>query len=57
METAPLSLGSHVFLLLIDAIAILLVYSVFKRLKSTSRPPRRFEIGIEELGGFGYGSW
>ncbi len=48
------SSSSLAFLLLISALAVFLVYRVFRRLKISSATPGRLEIGIAELGGFGY---
>ncbi len=47
------SSSSLAFLLLISALAVFLVYRVFRRLKISSAPPGRLVIGIAELGGFG----
>jgi hypothetical protein len=54
VETLPQSFSSLTFLLLITALAVFLVYRVFRRLGTTTRPSTGREVDIEELGGFSY---
>lgn len=50
----PLPLSSLIFLLLIAALSIFLVYQVFKTLRENAGPLGLLEIRIDELGGFGW---
>ena len=52
METTALSPSSVTFLLLISALAALVVFRVFRRIRISSESPRRLEISIGQLGGF-----
>src|SRR5579863_10546291 len=54
METTALSPSSVTFLLLISALAALVVFRVFRRIRISSESPRRLEISIGQLGGFSY---
>jgi spermidine synthase len=54
METIGQSFGSLFLLLLVSALAIFVVYSLFHRVKASSVTPGRLEIDIAELGGFSY---
>lgn len=54
MELVSQSFSSLIFLLLISALSVFLVYRVFSRFRSTTGIPGRLEIRVEELGGFGY---
>src|SRR4051794_17634829 len=54
METVSQSFSSLASLLLITALAVVLVYRIFRRLRATDAAPGRLEIRIEDLGGFGY---
>src|SRR6476620_4903899 len=49
------SFSSVSFLLLISVLAVLVVYRVFSRLKTSASAPGRLEVQIEQLGGFNYG--
>src|SRR5215469_407351 len=57
LERFPLPLPpvSLMFLLLIAALSVWLVYHVFKRLRNDSGTAGRFEFRVEDLGGFGWG--
>ena len=52
MSKLPLPPGSLIFLLLIAAVSILLVYRVFRRLRATADTPGLLEMSIADLGGF-----
>ncbi|HLZ41353.1 MAG TPA: methyltransferase domain-containing protein [Candidatus Sulfotelmatobacter sp.] len=54
LPTFPLPLSSLAFLLLIAALSVFLVYQVFRTLRDPASPPRRLEVRIEDLGGFGW---
>lgn len=54
METIGLSFGSLLLLLLVSALAIFVVYRLFRRIKSPSAAPRRMEVKPEQFGGFSY---
>ncbi len=54
METITQSFSSLSFLFLISALAVLVVYRVFHRLKTAPAAPRQWELRVEELGGFSY---
>ena len=55
MEPNTQSFSSVSFLLLISVLAVLVVYRVFRRLKTSAAAPGRLEFQIEQLGGFNYG--
>lgn len=52
METK--SFRSHILLLIISALAISVVYRLFRRLQSSPPSPSRLEVDIQDLGGFSY---
>ena len=54
METIGQSFSSLAFLLLISALAVFVVYRLFRRLRNAAAPPGRLEVDIQELGGFSY---
>ena len=54
MDSTTQTSGSLIFLLLISALAIFIVYRVFRRLRATGATPGRLEIDIRDLGGFQY---
>src|SRR6201984_2397046 len=54
METIGLSLGSVLVLVLISALAVFVVYRLFRRIKDPSAAPRRMEVEPQQLGGFSY---
>jgi len=54
METIGKSFGSLAPLLLVSALAVLIVYSLFRRLRTSSQAPGRLEVDIQDLGGFSY---
>jgi spermidine synthase len=53
METAGFTFDSLIQLL-ISALAVFVVYRLFRLLRVQSAAPRRMEVGAEELGGFSY---
>ena len=54
MEPNTQSFSSVFFLLLISVLAVLVVYRVFRRMKTSAFTPGRLEFQIEQLGGFNY---
>src|SRR5437899_12164045 len=54
METIGQSFSSLTFLLLISALAVFVVYRLFRRLRTAAATPGRLEVDIQELGGFSY---
>jgi SAM-dependent methyltransferase len=54
MKTLGLSSGSVAFLLLTSALAVFVVYRLFRRLRTAAVIPGRLEVDIQDLGGFSY---
>src|SRR6266576_4150038 len=54
METIGQSFSSLTFLPLISALAVFVVYRLFRRLRTAAATPGRLEVDIQELGGFSY---
>ena len=55
MKILGLSYGSITLLVVISALAVLVVYRLFRRLRATTPiTPGRLELDIQELGGFSY---
>jgi SAM-dependent methyltransferase len=54
MEKIGLSFGSLALLLLISVVATVVVYAIFRRLRSASTSPQAMQIDVQELGGFSY---
>lgn len=54
METIGLSSGSVLVLVLISALAVFVVYRLFRRIKDPSAAPRQMEVEPQQLGGFSY---
>jgi spermidine synthase len=54
METAGQPFSSLVLLLLISALAVFVVYRLFRRLRAASETPSQTELRPEQLGGFTY---
>jgi len=54
MKALGPSFSSVAFLLLISALAVFVVYRLFRRLRTTEVTPGRLEVDVEELGGFSY---
>ena len=54
MKALGLSSSAVAFLLLISALAIFVVYRLFRRFRTGEVPPGRLEVDIQELGGFSY---
>jgi len=54
MKALGPSFSSVAFLLLISALAVFVVYRLFRRLRTTEVTPGRLEVDVQELGGFSY---
>jgi spermidine synthase len=54
METIGQSFGSLTYLLIISALAVFVVYRLFRRLRTAAPAPERLEVDVQELGGFSY---
>ena len=54
METVGQSFGSLALVLFISALAVLVVYRLFRRLRNQPATPGKLEVDIQDLGGFSY---
>ena len=54
MKALGLSFSSFVFLLLISALAVFVVYRFFRRLRTVDAARSGLEVDVQELGGFSY---
>ena len=54
MQTIGQSVGSLLLLLLVSGLAVLVVYRLFHRLRTSPGTPGRLEIDVSALGGFSY---